>query len=334
MNRRIVGGVLAAVVVLAQALACVAQADVKVSGYSQARYNFWDSSQNKNNEFDLRRVRVKFASTLNDAGTEAVVQVDLSKLDDAEPGRVVLKDAFIRHPLNQNWAARLGYGGILFGFEVEYSSSKRLPLERSRAENMLFPDEKGNGLYLMYKPTEPGRPCVEVGYTNGVQKWRETDDKDVAALIRIHWPLERGGDAGVSFLRGSRTQTTEIAPAVADAEKITRSYDNNVWGAHVRWIAPRNWALQGEYYNGQILANDVSGWYAKAEFTPTGANNTWFYRYDAFDYGTPGDSSFGRHTLGWAWDLHKNERLTIQFESLADKGAKADNVGVQWQVKY
>jgi len=248
-------------------------AGMEVSGYTQARYMLWADSMYKADEFDLRRVRVKFSGPINDTGTRATLQVDLSKLDETGSGSVGLKDAIVEQPLGELWMARLGFAPVLFGYEVPSSSSRRLPFERSHAARTLFPGERDTGLYLIREPRSAREPQIVLAFSNGLAEWE--DEEQQAAVARLQWNLPNGGAAGVSCMTADRTPVDE---------KLSQ----DVWGAHVRWTGPGGSALQGELYDGTMLDVDVSGWYGQVEYAFPTSQWTGYYRYDTFDDGVEG----------------------------------------------
>ena len=322
-------------------LTTVAHAEIELSGYAQARYYERDSQESKSDEFDLRRVRLKAAGPVNDRGTKAKVQIDLAKLDDPD-GSVVLKDAILTHPLSDQWAVRLGYSDVPFGFEVEYSSSKRYPLERSYLAKKLFPGEKDQGIYFFCHPAKQGQPEFAIGYSNGMHEWRKDskdDDKEASAFTaRIQWQLPRKGVAGVSFMTAERTTTFDT------------SFDADVVGAHVRYNGPSGFNFQGEYYDGERVKvgtssaqlDDVDGFYAQVEYQRRNSSQaTLFYRYDEYNetHGGSNVEDYERHTLGVAWDIAKNDRITLEFEDYektkgSDPTKSYQNIALQWQAKY
>jgi hypothetical protein len=305
-----------------------AKADIKLSGYTQARINFWDGALDKSDDFDLRRVRLKAEAPVNDQGTQLVLQIELAELDDAGGGNVTLKDAKIEHRLSDRWSARLGYAKMPFGFDVPYSSSKRLPLERSQAARRLFPGERDTGLYFTYVPPRANVPKVAFGYGNGVHEWRDSDKESHAALLALEWPLPNKGAAGVSYMDASRVQTDPNT-----GQNV--HFANDVWGAHVRWNGSQGINFQAEAFGGKLLGVNVDGWYSLAEVTPRDLPATVFYRYDTFDDGLPASDLFRRHTLGVASDIAEKSRVTAQWECYHDsKGGAFTNYGLQWQVEY
>jgi hypothetical protein len=317
------GGWLAAgalVATLAATICGPAAGEMSVSGYTQARYMWHDDSMYKPDEFDLRRVRLKVKGPINEEGTVATLQIDLSKLDESGSGEVGLKDAIIEHPLSDDWKVRLGYSSVLFGFEVPYSSSSRLPFERSQAARKLFPGERDTGLYLVRTPASGDEPELVVAYSDGLADWE--DDEQSMALGRVQWHLPNKGVAGVSYMSGDRTREGEC-------------YDQNVWGAHIRYHANDGLVFQGEYYDGEILGADVDGWYGQVEFAFPDSGWTGYYRYDLYNDGSPSHDEYQRNTLGAMYQLDKNQRVSIQWEGYDDgTGGSFDNYGVQWQFKY
>jgi hypothetical protein len=293
---------------------------MKVSGYTQARYMLWADSMYKPDEFDLRRVRVKFSGPINDTGTKATVQVDLSKLDETGSGSVGLKDAIIEQPLGERWTARLGFAPVLFGYEVPSSSSRRLPFERSRAARKLFPGERDTGLYMVREPKSDGEPELVLAFSDGLAEWE--DEEQHAAVARVQWALGNGGVAGVSYMAADRTPGDE-------------KFSQDLWGAHVRWVGPEGLALQGELYDGTMLDVDVNGWYAEADYDFPASPWVGYYRYDTFDDGVEGHEKYKQNTLGAAYELDKNQRLSLEVESEDNEsGVSATSYGFQWQFRY
>jgi hypothetical protein len=317
--------------VLCSALAMsAASADLKISGYTQAR--FLDTeTEGSDYDFDLRRVRLKVAGPVNDDGTAIKLQIDLGKLDD--DGDVVLKDATITHPLGDEWKVRVGFSDMMFGEDVGYSSSKRLPFERAKVTRSLFPGEKDTGIYFFYKPSdkESHMPHVTVGYSDDLEKMDDklftggdVHDDSEALVASVKWPLRNKGAAGLSYMRASRDGF--------DAGGAPLGYDDDVWAAHVRYNGSKRFSFQGEYFNGSRKEVNVDGWYGTVEYTPKESKTTWFYRYDIYDDGDADD--YKRHTLGAAHTLGERSRLTLQYEDIDDEGTTGSTLGLQWQVKY
>jgi hypothetical protein len=323
-------------------LTTMAHAEWKWSGYTQLRYNQWDSDLSKPDDstFQVRRARIKVEGPVND-DTTITLQADFSKLIDDEKGSgdVELKDALITRKLNDEWLVTGGYTSIPFGYEVPLSDAVTWPLERSRAADVLFPGQRDTGLYAHYRPSKSGAPQVDLGYSNGLHSWYDktsAGDRDTssrAITARVQWLLPNASFAGASYMMADRTRSL----GGTDFD-----FDNqDVFGLHARYNFPCNFTAIAEYYAGHqpVLAGGVpvnqstDGWYALAAYTLPDKPVTPFYRYDTFDFGGAGD--YTRNALGVAWDRTKTERLTFQVEDGNDgKGVDFTNFAVQWQVKY
>lgn len=314
-------------------------ADMVFSGYTQARLNVFDSALDKPDGFDLARVRLKYSGTLNERGTTAALQVELAKLDDrqndADPRnrQITLCDAWVQHPLGPQWAARMGFAIIPFGFEEEYSRSKALTFDRTKAATTFFPGERDTGVYFFYTPRTSGAPQVALGYSNGMDRWGDKDpktgDQDAEAHAwtgRLQWSLPRGGVAGLSYMTAQRDRRVG---------GVRQDLDQDCLGAHLRFNGAQGLNLQAEYYTGEILSMDSRGWYGQVEYIPNPQGLKPFYRYDVFDDGVEGHQTYKRHTLGAALDLAPTERFTLQVERYDDtKGESFTNYGLQYQFMY
>ncbi len=322
---------------LAWWLVSAAGAEMVFSGYTQARFNLFDQGLDKPSGFDLARVRLKYAGTINDRGTLATLQVDLAKLDDRQDDkdprnrRVTLTDAWVQHPFGQEWSARMGYAIVPFGFEEEYSNAKSLTFDRTKAATSFFPGERETGLYLFYRPQSKNSPEVAVGYSSGMDRWGDKDpktgDQDQEArawTARVQWRLPRAGAAGVSYTAARRERKVG---------EVRRDFDQNCFGVHLRYNGAKGLSLQTEYYAGEILSARSKGWYGQVEYTATTLKP--FYRYDVFDDGVAGHQTYRRHTVGEALEPDRSERFTLQVERYEDlKGGTFTNYGVQYQFVY
>jgi len=328
MSRRIL---LALMGVLLLALALPAFAwDPTPSGYAQFRYNYSDSDDD--GDFEARRIRLSWKDTVNDQGTTARVQFDLADL--VEGDEVVLKDAWVMHPWSETFSSRFGYGDTLFGIDVEYSSSARLPFERARVTRDFFPGEKDLGIYFTYEGQQQYGPILDLGVSNGMDAWHDDDDEASAFVARLTVPFD-SSEAGISYMSANR-------------EGDGYDVEPSVWGAHVRYEAADtvDWALQAEYMDGEYLRGgnyyDANGWYATVEVTPPASEATLFYRYDerertlsmAAAAQEGATETYQRNTFGVAWDFMPMNRLTLQIEDIDNAGSSSTDFGVQWQVSY
>lgn len=123
---------------------------IKITGYIQARYEYNDSSKNganlNANNFYIRRGRIKF-TVQPGTSNKYVIYFDASK------NTVSLKEAYVelyKTVQQSNFTLTFGQFNWPFGYEIEYSSSKRDFPERSLAENNLFPGERDRGANLTW----------------------------------------------------------------------------------------------------------------------------------------------------------------------------------------
>jgi hypothetical protein len=322
-------------------LVSAAHAEWKFSGYTQLRYNLWDSAVD-DDSFDARRARLKFEGPVFGDTTTFKIQLELAGLDD-DHGEVELKDLNLSRKLGHDVKATLGYQPIQFGYEVPVSSSKRLPFERSEIAKRLFPGERTIGAYVAYhpKPTA-GRltPQFDAAYTNGMWKWTEGSDNagftdedtdSWAWFVRAQVPIVgSSGVVGASFMGAQR---------VRDVMGVSTDFGSeNAFGLHARYDTNFGLAVQGEYYDGEILDVDNMGWYAMGEYEFKHSPWTLFYRFDTCDREDK-VIDFERHTAGAAWQLSKNERITFQAEAIdgfkySSPAASVTNFGVQYQIAY
>lgn len=299
-----------------------------VVGYTQIRLQYSDSDDGV--DWVVRRTRLDWQDTINDEGTRARIQIDIAKLVEGE-GDVVPKDIWVKHPWSDRLTTRLGFGDVGFGFDVEYSSSKRLPFERARVTRDFFPDEKDLGLYVTW---EGDGVTANLGFTNGMDAWHDDDDDAQALVARVRLPYD-SGEAGLSYMTSRREQdgVYDVSP--------------DVWGAHVRYNGPGGFAFQGEYLDGEFLKGgtlyEADGWYGTIEYRPRASNASVFYRYDERDKtaaqtltaaGEGAVQTYQRHTIGVAWDLMQNNRLTFQIEDIDNNGSQTTDLGLQWQFIY
>lgn len=123
-------------------------AKIKLSGYIQAQYDYYDFSPepSTNNTFYLRRARLKATYEATD-GVKFVLQPDFST------NSLSLKDAYV--VLNDKWTRTFSIWAGQFNrlnYEVEYSSTQREVLERSRVIRALYPGEREIGVKLEANP--------------------------------------------------------------------------------------------------------------------------------------------------------------------------------------
>lgn len=318
--------------------------DPKVNGYSQFRYEYSDSEGD--GDFDTRRVRLNWKDTVNDEGTTFRIQLDFSDLLTGDGQSVSPKDIWVMQPWANGWSTLVGYTTVMFGYELEYSSSKRLPFERSRAARSFFPGERALGAAVTYAAPDSAGVVFDLEYVDGMDAWDRDGVDDVESVIaNVELPFGDGNVAGLSYM----TSRIDLAPGgvqVAQDGSRGASLSPQVWGLHLAMShaigTAGDLALQAEYYDGDWYDHrayevySADGWYAQLAFSPEDAELTPFYRYDEFSYvpADGGSSDYTRHTLGVAYEPMENNRLTLQIEDIEDRGSDDTTVGLQWQVSY
>lgn len=121
-------------------------------GQEQARLRVGEPSKEEGmpHRMGIRRGRIKFDYTERLA--QMVFQLDVNE------SKVSLKDAYFE--LKSPWRSlrrsglKLGVFNRPFGYEIEYSSSRRESPERSQIFNELFPGERDMGLMLSLSPNK------------------------------------------------------------------------------------------------------------------------------------------------------------------------------------
>ena len=325
---------------------------VKISGYIQARYEYNDSSQNgvtggydvsKNlnaNNFYIRRGRIKFTVQPGSA-SKYVIYFDASK------NTVSLKEAYVELYKNiekHNLTLTFGQFNYPFGYEIEYSSSKRDFPERSLAENNLLKGERDRGVNLTW--VLPKYLQVNAGLFQGYGiedknfTWFDpTKAKDVIGRAKVKLGMV---DFGLSGYWGK-----VYFPGSAAVSGVTIWYDANVNGiidaGEIKTSAPRaavpavekdkirygadaqvyldflplgGTGIRGEYYQAKDNDKDERGWYfwvSQNIFTRFGAAA----RYDYWDPNT--DSNVKNDATGtlslalhYFWDSYV--RITAAYD--------------------
>jgi phosphate-selective porin len=279
---------------------------LKVSGYLQARYEYNDTSKStdtllKNvatprnaNNFYLRRGRIKF--TFQPAQTSKyVIYFDASK------NSVSLKEAYVElyKGLNRhNFALTAGQFNVPFGYEIEYSSSKRDFPERSLAENKLFPGERDRGVNFTY--TAPKYLVLNAGVLqgNGIDgPWNTPlKTKDIVARAKAKLGMI---DIGMSGYWGN-TYLASV-PAVAGSSSWYDANGNNAIDAgEVTTTAPKA-AVAGSTWDKDRYGLDAQAYF---DLIPAGATGIRAEFYQARDYNK--DIKKVAHEQGWYLWLSQN----------------------------
>jgi len=342
---------------------------IKVSGYIQAQFESYQSglvnTNGPDNLFYIRRARVKFTYEATD-GVKFVLQPDLST------GNLSLKDAYViaSHPKLKSvslWAGQFNRPN----YEVEYSSSQREVLERSKLIRTIYPGEREVGAKIELNPTTIPLK-IQLAMLNGNFTGKEQKDIDTRkdmmgrVVYSFHFPSSGIGiDLGVhGYYGGLRAKSNYISDynALLDSTSSnTGSYLDKKWaGAEMQFYFDvlGGLALKGEYIAGSnAFAGDsrtnpyktrnFSGYYLYL-IKNIGKKNQIIGRYDYFDPNTKlsGDNAgkepyYKTLTLAWQHYLNDNIRISLNYEMPENEvtGAYPDNIddnvlGIRFQAKF
>ncbi len=246
---------------------------VKISGYIQTQLQYGEkdaslrvgilnSDKSKSfNRIGIRRGRIKFTYT------KSIVS-GLFQLDITERG-LGLKDAYIRvdDPWNGKSFIKAGVFDRPFGFEVAYSSSRRESPERSRINNILFPQERDLGVLLTLQSAESSALHflkLEAAMISGNGIKIDVDNKKDLILhlsAKKEFSSNSCFNAGVSYYNGGVYQGTNNVYKMKEKAFVLDSDPNHLgafapriyYGADIQWNLESNWGtthLYGEWLIG------------------------------------------------------------------------------------
>lgn len=235
---------------------------IKLSGYIQAQWDYYDFETKPvpNNTFYLRRARIKFTYEGID-GVKFVLQPDFST------NNLSLKDAYA--VINDRWLHTFSIWAGQFNrpsYEVEYSSSQREVLERSKVIRTLYTGEREVGVKLEANPQKlplKFQFAAFNGNFNGKDGKDAKDNdnwKDMMARLVYSFKLPKAGigiDLGINGYYG--TTKTNASKYVLNSENVLDSVTvgdllKRKWmGAEMQfyWDLLGGLAIKGEYLFGQ-----------------------------------------------------------------------------------
>jgi phosphate-selective porin len=324
---------------------------IKVSGYIQTQWEWYDKDLEKsngyNNTFYIRRARVKFTYEALD-GVKFVLQPDFST------GNLSLKDAYavLNIPKLKNWTLWAGQMNRT-NYEVEYSSGQREVLERSRVIRAIYPGEREIGMKLEYIGTKiplKFQLMVLNGNFTGSQAKDVDSHKDIMARLVYSIKIPSAGigiDLGPNVYYGANLSKTnkyfKNSNGTIDSLKNVWSYMDKNWvGGEIQIFADvlGGTALKAEFMTGvnstpgsvaagstrtQMLAapgsyNNFSGYYLYF-IKNIGPKNQFVVRYDYYDpnnklSGDAAGNSIFYKTWDIAWQYYLNDfiRISMQYE--------------------
>jgi phosphate-selective porin len=323
---------------------------IKVSGYIQAQWEKYSEDTEKsngyNNTFYIRRARVKFTYEALD-GVKFVLQPDFST------GSLSLKDAYavVNIPKLKGftlWAGQFNRPN----YEVEYSSSQREVLERSRIIRAIYPGEREIGLKLEYNgsaiPLKVQLMAMNGNFTSSQAK--DVDSKkDLMGRIVYSIKLPGAGlgiDLGANgYFGGNLAKTNPYirnSDGTADSLEVWSYIDKNWAGGEVQIFADvlGGMAIKAEYMAGinstaSTIASTATMAQKKADpnklknfsgyyvyfIKNIGLKNQLVARYDYYDPNTKleGDAAgndifYKTWNLAWQYYLNDNIRISLNYE--------------------
>jgi phosphate-selective porin len=323
---------------------------IKVSGYIQAQWEMYDKdlaiTNGYDNTFFIRRARIKFTYEALD-GVKFVLQPDLST------GNLALKDAYTVVNLRKLKNLTLSMGQMNRpNYDVEYSSSSREVLERSRVTTTIYPGEREIGAKLEYigvKVPLLAQLMVMNGNFTGTQAKDVDSKKDVMARLVYSVKIPGAGigiDFGANHYFGGNLAKTnkyvrESNGTVDSLSNVWRYLDKHWTGGEVRIYADvlGGMSIKAEYVSGTNSAastiastattaqmkaapgtyNNFTGYYITL-VKNIGPKNQFVARYDYYDPNTKlkGDAAgsslyYRTTTVAWQYYLNDNIRISLNY---------------------
>ncbi|MBN2273636.1 MAG: hypothetical protein JXR41_12125 [Bacteroidales bacterium] len=338
---------------------------IKLSGYIQAQYSHYQEGTDPLNTFYIRRARVKFTYKATD-GVKFVLQPDFST------GSLSIKDAYavVNIPRLNGitlWAGQFNRPN----YEVEYSSSQREVLERSKVIRSIYPGEREIGIKLEYIP-DAFPLKLQLAMLNGNFTGKEAKDvdkkKDIMARATYSFDLPDAGigiDLGAHGYFGSLvSQTMYISDYEGRLDSMSANigsfYDKQWFGGEMQVFFDflGGMSLKGEYIMGKnatagdsrsnpFKTRNFSGYYAYF-IKNIGKKNQFAVRYDHYDPNTDlsgndaaKEVSYNTLTVAWQYYLNENIRISLNYDKPWNETNatvtedKKDNVlGVRVQAKF
>jgi hypothetical protein len=325
---------------------------IKISGYVQAQWFLYDKdhvpANEPTNQFFVRRARIKFTYEALD-GVKFVIQPDFST------NALSLKDAYavINIPKLKNWSVWAGQFNRT-NYEVEYSSSQREVLERSKVIRAIYPGEREIGAKLEYKgSTVPllFQLMAMNGNFTGLQSIDYDSKKDIMGRLVYSFKLgSLGIDLGPNFYYGGtgikyNTFISDENGKLDSTSYKAGDYAPKKWfGGEIQVFADilGGMSIKGEYVAGVNSSSSASNLLSSASTAtkrgdPTkirnfsgyyiyliknvGSKNQFVFKYDFYDPNTnlsgdaaKGDVNWKTYTVAWQYYLNDNIRISLQYE--------------------
>ena len=290
---------------------------IKVSGYIQAQYQYFENpAVQPNNFISIRRARLKFTYEAAD-GVKFLLQPDFL------PGSVTLREAYV--VLNDRWTKSFSLWAGKFNrpnYEVEYSSGQLENLERSLVIRTLYPGEYALGAKLEYNPANipihlqfallNGNDGLTINNSAGANL-NTNENKDIDnykdIMVRATYKLKLGSFGGLDF--GAHAYFGLLK---SNAVNTLSSDYTTIKEVSVGDAVKRNW-VGGEF---QLFADILGGMSLKGEYI-AGKNASIGYSPIAAVAGppavtaVPGVANFQNNFAGYYIYLIKNLGKKNQF---------------------
>jgi len=324
---------------------------IKISGYVQAQWESYGKDLVKTNDptsnFYIRRARLKFTFEAL-GGVKLVIQPDFST------GNLSLEDAYavVDIPKLRDftlWAGQFNRPD----YEVEYSSSQREVLERSRIIRAIYPGEREIGVKLEYSGSEiplKFQLMAMNGDFTGSQAKDYDSRKDLMGRLVYSIELPGAGlgvDLGANGYYGGNRIKYNTFVSNLDGTLDSTSFksgdylDKNWVGGEIQIFADilGGLAIKGEYVAGVNSASSATNQDSKAKLAdmrkdPTklrnfsgyyiylikniGSRNQFVAKYDYYDPNTnlSGDAAKNElyyQTLTLAWQYYLNDNIRLSL---------------------
>jgi hypothetical protein len=235
---------------------------------------------------------------------------------------LTLRDAYAQYS-NAGYLAKLGQQKVPFGYQIYRETSEmRIPLERARVFNTVFPNARDLGVVLATNSKNTHAPTFSAGVLNGDSINTSDGDKAKSVAGNATLPIGKHNVIGASAYTGTTTAAgvSRVKTAVGVEHRLN-------WG---------RLGTQAEYLWGRALGADLNGGFLQVTYN-TGKIGGFFARHQVFDPNAGLGGDYYRATgFGWWKDLSKNLRITAEYDLAVDRATPTcDNTfGVQIQTSF
>ncbi len=296
---------------------------LKFSGYVQAQYQNAESNgirsfsggnfpEDVKSRFMIRRARFK-TEYQNDKNS-AVIQIDVA------PNGVTIKDAYLEifDPWTKSIGITTGYFITPFGFENDFSSSRRETPERSRMIQVLFPGQRDLGAQLNVFPKSGALSFfnLKAGIFHGTGGNEVDNNKDFIGRLGFNIPAKNKDltlSGGVSLYAGKvKNRNSQVIDfenftggTIDSISNLNEYFDRKYYGADLQLGAKvlpfGKTILRGEFATGdqpgtaksnrfysstdQLYLRNFLGYYVYF-IQSLGKKNELVVKYDVFDPNT------------------------------------------------